>query len=328
MNPSHPGSLGYQMMKALQGIFRPGASRHTAKKYHRDTQLITSISSMRSHSADVHQFARFIREGWPEVKDLPQVKSEMALAYIDALVARDLSGGHIGRVSSTIRKLDYACRKQGIFPLDAPALLPYQDQGGPGGFHSKPKPIPYTPEQALAIIQKSEGSDAEVARLLNLMWKAGLRVTEAAYLRAQDIDLESKSIVLNEEGNANRTKGGRPRVVYYQPEFQDFFAGLKNSPGDPSTGHLFANRRSLPDRARVKVRQACAALKIPCLGTHAFRKAFSVENYHQARAQGADDHHALLATSHQLGHNRVDVTRLSYVPRVEREKGVWDGSDR
>jgi hypothetical protein len=46
-----------------------------------------------------------------------------------------------------------------------------------------------------------------------------------------------------------------------------------------------------------------------------------VGNYHHLRAQGADDRQALLATSHQLGHNRIDVTRQSYVPKVEREKG-------
>ena len=111
MSKNHQGSLGYQMMKALQGVFRPGASRHIAKKYHRDAVLITSISSMRSNSADVHRFARFIRERWPEVKDLPQVRSEMALAYIEALVERDVTGGYIGRVCSTIRKLDAVCRK-------------------------------------------------------------------------------------------------------------------------------------------------------------------------------------------------------------------------
>ena len=174
----------------------------------------------------------------------------------------------------------------------------------------------------MAIIHHLETPDPEVARLLNLMLKAGLRVTEATYLRVQDIDLEKREIILNEEGNANRTKGGRPRVVKFQVEFSDFFAGLKNSTGNEPTGHLFANRRGLPDRARLGVRQACSALNIPCLGTHAFRKAFSVENYHRARSHGADDRQALLATSHQLGHNRIDVTRQSYVPRMEREKGA------
>ncbi len=322
MSKNHQGSLGYQMMKALQGVFRPGASRHAAKKHHRDALLITSISSMRSDSADVHRFSRFIRERWPEVKDLPQVRSQMALAYIEALVERNVNGGHIGRVCSTIRKLDAVCRSDGTFPPDAPVLLPLRAEGGPGGFHSRPKPIPYTDEQAQAIVDWIIERDPEIARLLNLMWKAGLRVTEAAYLRAQDIDLENLAIHLNDEGNANRTKGGRPRVVEFHAEFGNFFAGLKNSPGDEPTGHLFVNRRGLPDRARAKVRQACAALNILCLGTHAFRKAFSVENYHRARSHGADDRQALLATSYQLGHNRVDVTRQSYVPNVEREKGA------
>lgn len=320
MSKNNPGSLGYQMMKALQGIFQPGTSRHAAKKHHRDKILITSIGTMRTMSADAHQFARFIRERWPAVKLLEEVRPEMAKAYIESLEDRDVSGGHLGRKVAMIRKLDTACRIEGIFPPDAPPLLPYQVEGGPGGFHSKPKPIPYTEEQAQAIIQYLEYIDPEVTQLLKMMWKAGLRVTEAAYLRAQDIDLEKRVIILNEESNANRTKGGRPRVVEYQAVFSDFFAGLKNSPNNELTGHLFANRRGLPDRARQGVRQACAALNIPCLGTHAFRKTFSVENYHLARAQGADDKQALLNTSHQLGHNQVDVTRQSYVAIHDRDR--------
>ena len=110
MSKNHKGSLGYQMMKALQSVFRPGTSRHLAKKHHRDIALITSISTMRTDSADVHQFSRFIRERWPEVKDLPQVNQEMALDYIEALQERGVSGGHIGRKCSTIRKLDAICR--------------------------------------------------------------------------------------------------------------------------------------------------------------------------------------------------------------------------
>ena len=87
MSKNSPGSLGYQMMKALQRIFQPGASRHTAKRYRRDRELITGISTMRCMSADVHQFARFIRINWPEVKHLSEVRPEMALAYIEELEA-------------------------------------------------------------------------------------------------------------------------------------------------------------------------------------------------------------------------------------------------
>ena len=121
MSKSNSGSLGYQMMKALQGIYQPGASWHQAKRHGRDAGLITGISTMRCMSADVHQFARFIRARWPAVKRLSEVRPEMALAYIQELEKRERSGGRIARVCDSIRKLDTACRQVGIFPANAPA---------------------------------------------------------------------------------------------------------------------------------------------------------------------------------------------------------------
>ena len=316
------GSLGYQMMKALQGIFRPGASRHKAKQYHRDAGLITGINTMRCMSADVHQFARFVRSNWPEVKQLSDVRQEMALAYIDELRDRERSGGRIARVCSSLRKLDTACRKAGILPPGVPPLLPHKDEGGPGGFHSQPKPIPYTEDEAQAIIDQIAPQDPLVARLLRLMWASGLRISEAVYLRGQDIDLVNGTISLNQEGNVNRTKGGKPRIFSYSPMSQELMTTLKNSPVIQPTGHLFTDRLGLPERARKRVRQACRELGIRPLGTHGFRKTFSVEEYHRARSRGAGDRQALLETSNKLGHNRIDVTRQSYVSSEEREKGV------
>jgi len=320
MTKNSAGSLGYQMMKALQDIFQPGASRHTAKRYHRDAELITGISTMRCMSADVHQFARFIRFNWPEVKHLPEVRQEMALAYIDELEQRERSGGRVARVCASLRKLDTACRKAGIFPPDAPPLLPYKDQGGPGGFHSMPKPIAYTKEEAQAIIAYIAPQDPIVDRLLTLMWASGLRITEAGYLRARDINLESGMISLNQEGNVNRTKGGKPRSFPYAPWAQEFMAALKYLPNIQPTGHIFADRQGLPDRARRLVRQACSELGIQPLSTHGYRKTFSVESYHRARSAGADDRQALLVTSLKLGHNRIAVTHQSYISSWEREK--------
>ncbi len=148
MSKNGEGSLGYQMMKALQGIFQPGASRHHAKRNGREVELITSINTMRCMSADVHQFARFIRNNWPGVKQLSQIRTEMAVEYIEELAERGRSGGRIGRVCASLRKLDTACRVSGIFTPQSPSLLPYKDRGGPGGYHSNPKPIPYSQAQA------------------------------------------------------------------------------------------------------------------------------------------------------------------------------------
>jgi integrase len=128
------------------------------------------------------------------------------------------------------------------------------------------------------------------------------------------------TISLNKEGNVNHTKGGKPRRFSYSPVFQEFMVDLKNCPGIQRTSHLFTDRLGLAERARKRVRQACRELGIRQLGTHGLRKTFSVEEYHRARLRGAGDRQALLETSHKLGHNRIDVTRQSYVTSDEREK--------
>jgi integrase len=313
MSEFKPGSLGYQMMKALQGIFSPGASRHSAKQGSRDGVVITGIDTMRCMSADVHQFARFVRTKWPSVRRLEHVTTEMASAYIAELIQRERSGGRIGRVCASLRKLDTGCRKAGIFSPSAPLLLPYRAEGGPSGFHSEPRILAYTSEQADRLITSIETTDPLVARLLALMLATGLRVTEACYLRVKDIDLENELINLDLDGNANRTKGGRPRQVIFLSRYREFLTGLCQAGISNPTGHLFHDRRALAERARGRVRQACEQEGIPCLGTHGFRKTFAVEVYGCARAAGAEDLPALIETSHQLGHNRADVTSQSYV---------------
>jgi integrase len=313
---SKQGGLSYQMMKALQAIFRPGGSRHEDKKHGRNEDVIRSIGTMQSMVADVHEFARFIRRRWPEVSEIEDVEPEMAQAFVEELIRRERSGGRIGRVMASLRKLDRACRITGVFGKDALPLLPYKIDGGLGGFHSEPRPVAYTTEQADRIIEWIFDNDPTSARVLQVMQKIGLRIREAVYLRAQDIDVALCIVTL--EGNVNHTKGGRPRQVHISSEGKIFLSEIKAIGEKNPTGHIFHDRGSLPDRVREQVRKACKALGILCLGTHGFRKTFAAQNYKNRIEAGADDDEALLDTSIQLGHNRKEVTIQSYVPPQDR----------
>jgi len=251
------------------------------------------------------------------------MQPEMTLAYITYLEERGLSGGWIGRVCASLRKLDAACRPSGVFATDRLALLPYQNQGGPGGFHSISKPVPYTAEQIQAIIEHITPIDPVIARLLSLMDRTGLRVQETCYPRAEDID--GCEIGLNQQDNANRTKGGRPRIIQVQACHQEFLEQLQQMGKANPTGHIFEARLTLPDRARQRVREACLELGIPLRGTHGFRKHFANQEYTHEIEKGASDREALLTTSYQLGHNRINATIQSYIPiqnrvRVDRRK--------
>jgi integrase len=308
---SKQGGLSYQMLNALKAIFHPGGSRFQDKQHGRNRDVIRGIGTMQSMVADVHAFSRFIRDRFPEVKHLNQVKPDMAQAFITELVRKERSGGRIGRVAASIRKLDRACRVVGIFPKDAPALLPYKGKGSVKGFHSQPRTLAYTDEQAAQIIEWIYQIDPVAAEVLQVMDTFGLRIKEACYLNEQNIHPDSLTISL--DSNANHTKGGRPRTIQLPDEAGEFLIVLKVKAQKRLTGHLFTDRGSLPDRVRRQVQTACKALDIPCLGTHGFRKTFAVNNYRRAIANGAGDREALQQTSNQLGHNRVIVAIQSYV---------------
>jgi integrase len=308
---SEIGSLGYQFENTLKAGFHPGHRRHHDKRDKRDA-VIRGIETMRCMVADLYQFSRFIGRRWPEIKNQEDVSPELAEAFIFELIRRERSGGRIGRTAASLRMFDKLARKTKVFPAGAPLLLPETNDG----FHSDARPIPYDDEDAERIINSVAEKDPIIARLLRTIEVTGLRVTEATYLRADNIDTEDGSIHLPD--NSSRTKGGRPRSFQIDPENMPFLMELQAIGDTRLDKHIFTGRRSLPDRARELVRQACDRLDIPCLGTHGFRKTFAVAQYREARMAGSSDPEALHETSKKLGHNRDNVTSQSYIPARER----------
>jgi integrase len=307
------GGLSYQMMNALKAVFRPGGSRYHDKLAGRDQDIIRGIGTMRNMVADVHAFSRFVRATYPDVRDLEEIEPQMAQEYIHELVRLERSGGRIGRVTASLRKLDRACRITRIFAEDAPMLLPYQGKGSVRGFHSQPRSVPYSDKDAEKIISWISTIDPLSAQVLTVMRRIGLRVTEAVYLQERNIRIDGAVPTVWLMSNTNRTKGGRARQITLQPDDLPFLQQLKEKAQKTATGHLFRDRSSLPDRVRNQVKDVCEDLHIHCLGTHGFRKTFAVENYQRARAAGENDREALEHTSQQLGHNRIEVAIQSYI---------------
>jgi integrase len=310
--------LGYQMMKALQGIFRPGHSRYQDKRYKR-TDVIRGIRTMRDMCDDAHHFGHFVRQHYPAVHRVHDVTSEMAGAFIQDLADRGRSRAYLSRNRCALRKLDKACRAAKVFPLDREELMPLAPRTPRSLDRTHSTPQAYSPSDAERLIAAIREKDVTVADLLCLMHVSGLRVSEAVYLRADDIRPEECCIVL--ESNANHTKGGRPRRVTLPPEARPLLEQLRARGLAQPDGHVFAERRQLRMRAKDLVRHTCPKLNITCLGTHGFRKSFAAAEYLRAIRAGATDRQALLIVSHQLGHNRIQVAAYSYVPteiRVDR----------
>ena len=322
---SRSGSLGYQMMRALQRIFRPGHSRHQDKRYKR-TGVIRSIRTMRDMCGDVHRFGHFVRQHNPAVHGVHDVTSEMACAFIQDLADRGRSRAYLTRNRASLRKLDRACRAAGIFPADREELMPLPLRTTPRANGARAVPRTYSPADAQRLITVIHEKDETIADVLSLMFFSGLRVSEAVYLRAEDIHPEESYIVL--EANANHTKGGRPRRVSLPSEAGPLLEQLRARGLARPDGHVFTDRRQLHMRAKDLVRHTCPKLNIACLGTHGFRKSFAAAEYLRAIHAGATDRQALLIVSHQLGHNRIQVAATSYVPPEIRVNRLRSGRPR
>ncbi len=319
------GSLGHQMMSALQQVFRPGHSRFEDKRYGRKDR-IRGIRTMRCMIEDAFQFSRYVRQHHPSIRNLGEVTSDMARDFVQDLADEDRSSGYLTRKRASLRKLDRACQLVGIFSPDHAELLPLEDRCAPGEAKPRETPQAYSPEQAQRLIAAIAQRDAMIADVLRVMWISGLRVTEAVYLRAHDIHLKEGCIVL--ESNANHTKGGRPRRVVIPAADLPLLAELQARGRNDPEGHLFDNRRNLRMRAKDLVRHTCPKLGIPNLGTHGFRRAFAAAEYLRAVRAGATDRQALLTVSHQLGHNRIQVAAYSYVPAEVRVDKLRRGRPR
>jgi integrase len=217
-----------------------------------------------------------------------------------------------------IRKLDYAMRHLGRRPKNAPWLLPTREQGGTQSFHANNSTLAYTREEAEAILNfiKIKGSRKHgptAALIVELMMITGLRISEACYLRADNINLLLRAISLDR--NNNHSKGGKKRVTLpFGEEHIPFITELKSREEQNPTKHVFTNRGSLPNHVQAEIRRACRELNITPLGSHAFRKRNAQDYHEKLLGEGSSDVEARLEVSRHLGHNRLRVINESYVP--------------
>jgi integrase len=314
-----PGSLGHQLLQVLKAVFRPGASRHEAKQRGEADVLIFGKETMRKYTAQAFELAAFLKAHYPDCRRPAEITPAMCAAFMESRIDRGLSGGTLGRYVAFLRKLDRALHYLGRVPADAPPLLPTAEQGGQWSFRAYTSTLAYSDEEALAILReiRARGSAkyrGVAAQVVTLMIATGLRVREAAYLRAEWIDLTTRQMRLVK--NTSRTKGGKPRLTApYDAVFDGFMAELKaqGQANGADFGCIFRDRASLPGHVRAEIRRACRSLGIQPLGSHGFRKLNAQAMYSALRTDGLGDEAARVGVARHLGHNRVRVTVESYV---------------
>ena len=287
---------------------------------------------MRAYEHDLASFLEFLARDFLG-KDAAEIRpAEVdALAvrsFLAAMTRRGLAKTSQGRTLSAVRSLfRFACR-EGVL-----AANPAQGVRTP----KVPKTLPrhLRPGEVENLIEAPDGDEPLVRRdraILELLYAAGLRVSELVGLDWRDVDLPARVVRVMGKGSKERmVPFGRPAGEAMR-RWLDVWEGVRKvgkegDDGDPVFLNTFGSR--LTDRSvrRVIDRWVDAAAVARGVHPHTLRHTFAthlLENGADLRAIQELLGHSSLSTTQKYTHLEVDRLLSVYRdahPRARREQG-------
>jgi integrase/recombinase XerC len=248
--------------------------------------LLTELgASAHTHRAYAHTLQRLAGWGTERGRSLAQMKPVDLRSFL-LLVASKRESATLARHIACLRTFYKWMLREGEVALSPADGLRTPRMG---------RHLPSVPsENACADLLDQDGAIRDLA-LAELMYGAGLRVSEVAALRWGDVDLDSELVLVR------RGKGGKSRQVPLTPPAVQRLRDLGPAGSDVP---VFRNRRggALSDRSmRRIVRKLGLQSGVGHVYPHAFRHAFATH----LLDHGAD----LRAVQELLGHRSLSTTQ-------------------
>lgn len=308
-------SLVRQVTVAFDRINHIGESRHAAKAAGVAHAQIHSYASARTHRQRVISGLRRLNAALPpeqRIRMLRDLRPEH-LGLLKSLMINDgLADVTIRNELSSWRKLAHALNATGwntIAPTElvAPELYTGLSQGSPRGGYSIKQA-----EEIIAHIERTHRRGAELGQMARLVLASGLRHTEVARLRENDLDRDAGDILVR----STNAKGGRRRLITISTDgpCRDGMRAAINA--IPVGGNwLFLNGPAVARRLQEAIRNACDDLGIKRRGIHGLRGTFAERYIIERMNAGLSEDDARDELTRLLGHNRRAVT-YSYVGKL------------
>jgi len=212
----------------------------------------------------------------------------------------DLMPATLRTVLAAIGKVFLGCKQKGWVKGRSPVtqrlrkhVRDYRDDGD-----VRAPRFGYQLEDAPLIIDHLWEIGSKYALPAEVVLRCGLRLSEVAGLKGEDIDQEN--LVMHIKG-----KGGRHRTISIPADLAEQL--------DASQQYVFKPSASWKSSFYQAVRRAARFLGIKISGIHRLRSNYA-QNEHQGLIEdGLTDRMARMKVSQKLGHNRIEVVG-SYVP--------------
>jgi integrase/recombinase XerC len=279
-----------------------------------DVECAASPHTLRNYMSDLKQFAHFAATHHDAGgRFAPEhINADLIRTFLNTMYRQGAGHRSLARKLSSLRSFLDFLQRQGHIP------------GNPAQHVLTPKMWPPLPN-VLPIDQVFTLLDAPLESanplrlrdqaMFELLYAAGLRVSELILLNLQDVDVDSKTLRV-------QGKGKRERQVFFGPTAAQALAAYLDvrEPKDPDQNALFLNHRGnrLSTRGvQLLVKQQSRRTGIPArTSPHTLRHTFATH----LLDSGAD----LRSIQELLGHRRLSTTQHYTHVSTDRLLDVYD----
>jgi integrase/recombinase XerC len=153
--------------------------------------------TLRNYTTDLHHFFDFLDEREAHVGGVDKL---LVRDYLSGLMSAGTASGSMTRKTSTVRSFYRYLRTSGVLKID-PML------GVRGPRRERRLPTFLTREQVETLIAAADGEKPNELRdraILELLYAAGLRVSEVVGIDAKDVDLDERTALVFGKGSRER----------------------------------------------------------------------------------------------------------------------------
>ena len=278
------------------------------------TQSLTRVSphTRRAYAHDVSEFVRWAERGG--CAEPERLDHRVLRRYLAFLTTRGLSRATIARKAASVRAYARFLRRHGVIATDPGRYLQ-----APKGAKRLPR-VPSNHETNDLLDQVPEVGESAVGTrdraVLELLYGAGLRVSECCELRETDVDFRRRTVTVTGKGSkVRRLPIGEPALAAVREYLRSGRPALVR-PESPD--RLFLNRLgrvlSTRDARRILERNPLPDGRI--LHPHALRHAYATH----LLEGGAD----LRAVQELLGHADLSTTQVYTHVTRDRLRSVYE----
>ena len=296
------GSPSWQVREVFKYIERIGQSKHEAKIAARNLGARTwhqvgkrlgvhSYRTSQQYQKVSRQLLEHARQHYG-VKDIEKLRSEHVSSFLRAKIQDGLSKSSLKQYCAAIEKLEvalnrYASEKHTGQQYDFSRPLSEaraEIRNLPSPDHHRAYDRPHD------LIQAVRQDEHRLAAQIQL--ESGARVRETALIRPNQLNPANHSVVV-------QGKGGKVRELRLSPQTYSRLEEHIARHGEFRINY---------DQYRRDLREAAERSGQPWTGTHGLRWNYAQERFHEVQREGKTYEEALSEVSHELGHERPDIT--------------------